>query len=214
MEFSAAPPRFISALFLASLAISISPVNCQVTTSCTSSMISSFTPCINFVTNSSPNGTSPSPTSECCSSLKSLMGSGMDCLCLIVTGNVPFRIPINRTLAISLPRACKKTGVPLQCKASAAPLPAPGPAALGPTRPPKSADTPRASPSVPEAETPSLAPEADTTPFLTPPSPPTDSGTPTMPTGVRPVLIPSSTTTSYVVSPALLLVALGSLLFN
>lgn len=88
----------------------------QITTPCTSSMISTFTPCINYITTSSPNGTSPSPTSDCCSSLKSLMGSGMDCLCLIVTGSVPFQVPINRTLAISLPRACKMTGVPVQCQ--------------------------------------------------------------------------------------------------
>ncbi|KAK4757668.1 hypothetical protein SAY87_018969 [Trapa incisa] len=110
----------IPALVLVVVSVMISasfPVsNGQVMTSCTASMISSFTPCINFVTNSSPNGTAPSPTSECCNSFKSLMGDGMDCMCLIITGNVPFQVPINRSLAVSLPRACKMTGVPIQCK--------------------------------------------------------------------------------------------------
>jgi hypothetical protein len=37
-------------------------------------------------------------------------------LCLVVTGSVPFGVPINRTLAISLPRACNVPGVPVQCE--------------------------------------------------------------------------------------------------
>lgn len=94
---------------------SILPVYGQVTTPCTASMISSISPCMmNLITNSSANGTSP--TADCCNALKSLTSTGMDCACLIVTGNVPFQIPINRSLAISLPRACNMPGVPLQCK--------------------------------------------------------------------------------------------------
>ncbi|KAK9280783.1 hypothetical protein L1049_003672 [Liquidambar formosana] len=58
--------------------------------------------------------------------------------------NVPIQIPINPNLAISLPQACKISGVPLQCKASGSPLPTPGPVVLGPTLPPKaSASSPR-----------------------------------------------------------------------
>ncbi|RLM65130.1 non-specific lipid-transfer protein-like protein [Panicum miliaceum] len=40
----------------------------------------------------------------------------LDCACLILTGNVPFSLPINRTLAISLPRICSSMSVPLQCR--------------------------------------------------------------------------------------------------
>jgi hypothetical protein len=69
-----------------------------------------------FLTNSSSNGTSP--TADCCNSIKTLTSGSKDCFCLVVTGNVPFTLPINRTLAVSLPRACNLPGVPLQCKST------------------------------------------------------------------------------------------------
>lgn len=93
---------------------SVFQTNAQISTPCTSSMISTFTPCLNYVTGSSGKGSSP--TQDCCNSLKSLMTDSMDCTCLIVSGNVPLSIPfINRNLAISLPRVCKSS-VPIQCK--------------------------------------------------------------------------------------------------
>lgn len=102
-------------LALAMAMVMGAPAYAQITTPCNASVINnSLGPCMGFLTNSSGNGTSP--TAECCSSIKSLTSGGMDCLCLIVTATIPFRIPINRTLAISLPRACKLPGVPLQCK--------------------------------------------------------------------------------------------------
>ncbi|XP_021898020.1 non-specific lipid-transfer protein-like protein At2g13820 [Carica papaya] len=97
----------------------------MITTSCTPSMISSVTPCLNFITGSSSNGSS-SPSSSCCSSLSTLLTTGRDCTCLIITANVPLQLPINRTLALSLPQACNMGSLPLQCQASATPLPAPG----------------------------------------------------------------------------------------
>ncbi|KAK6913957.1 Bifunctional inhibitor/plant lipid transfer protein/seed storage helical domain [Dillenia turbinata] len=112
---------FISAI---ALVVVILPVHGQVSSPCTASMISSFNPCMNYITNSSSNGTSP--TADCCNALKTLTSGGMDCLCLIVTGSVPFQIPINRSLAISLPRACNMAGVLVQCQASGAPAAAPG----------------------------------------------------------------------------------------
>ncbi|KAI3954833.1 hypothetical protein MKW92_025284 [Papaver armeniacum] len=180
------------------LSVSIMPVYGQINTSCTASMISSFTPCLNYITQSSGgNGSAPAtPSTECCSSLKSLASSGMNCACLIVTGSVPFQLPINRTLAISLPKACKLDGVPVQCDASSAPLPAPGPASFG------------LAPSLLELSlmevslmqqfffyscstvgSPSQAPESN--PTLE--SPPVDSDSPTTSvTGTRPVVDPSS----------------------
>lgn len=96
------------------------PTYAQINTPCNPSTLSTlFTPCMSFLTNSSANGTSP--TTQCCTALKSLTSGGMDCLCLIVTASVPFKIPINRTLAISLPRACKMPGVPVQCKGKKSP---------------------------------------------------------------------------------------------
>ncbi|XP_015087166.2 SH3 domain-containing protein C23A1.17-like [Solanum pennellii] len=104
-------------------------VNCQINTACTSSIISTFTPCLNYLTGSSGNGSSP--TEDCCNSLKSSMSDSIDCICLIVTGNVPVSIPFIRTLALSLPKACN-SGVPVQCSASGVPLPSPGPALFAP----------------------------------------------------------------------------------
>ncbi|KAF3774591.1 hypothetical protein EJ110_NYTH52804 [Nymphaea thermarum] len=99
----------------------ISPASGQITTICTTGMISSFTPCLNYVTGSSATGSSP--TADCCQSLASLVGNSAGCLCLLLTANVPFRVPINRTLAISLPRACRIPAVPLQCKYTSIALP-------------------------------------------------------------------------------------------
>lgn len=90
-------------------------VNCQISTPCTVSMLTSFTPCLNFITGSTRNGAS-SPSTACCDSLKSVMSSSVDCGCLLITGNVPFSLPINRTIAITLPRACNSASVPIQCK--------------------------------------------------------------------------------------------------
>lgn len=105
-------PSFVP--ILAMIVVLIIPVYGQINSPCSASMISSFSPCMSFVNNSSSNGTSP--TADCCNSLKSLTSGGMGCLCLILTGNIPFQLPINRTMAISLPRACNMAGVPVQCK--------------------------------------------------------------------------------------------------
>ncbi|XP_027063590.2 uncharacterized protein [Coffea arabica] len=120
----------LKAVVLTLVILSKFKVNGQISTPCTSSIITSFTPCFNYLTGSSANG--GSPTAQCCDSLKSLMTDSVECGCLIITGNVPVSVPfISRPLAISLPRACK-TGVPLRCKAAGVPLPAPGPALFRP----------------------------------------------------------------------------------
>ncbi|KAD6454420.1 hypothetical protein E3N88_09126 [Mikania micrantha] len=155
-------------------------------------MITSFTPCLNFLTNSTSNGAT-TPTSDCCNALKSLTSRGTDCLCLMVTGSVPFQIPINRTLAISMPRACQTSGVPLQCK---------GPATLlGPASSPGSSSTDPEALSPESNITPPLAPESDTTPAKTPPSTGVASGVPTTNAGSRPTLTPSGVASTYASSP-------------
>ncbi|KAJ6312953.1 hypothetical protein OIU77_014472 [Salix suchowensis] len=218
--------------FLAvALAVMILPVHGQINTACTTSVLATFTPCMNFLTNStSANGTAP--TADCCGSLKNLTSNGRDCFCLIVTGNIPFSIPINRTLAISLPRACNMPGVPsslsfdiqvvnilkqnfIALAATGAPLPAPGPVTLGPTLSP--GVSPSASPKasvVPEPTPSTLPPVSDTTPLLTPPSSTVDTTAPTSTPGSRPVLTPASASVpSHSLSPSLLLFALGFVLF-
>ncbi|KAM5563698.1 non-specific lipid transfer protein GPI-anchored 16-like [Rosa sericea] len=177
-------------------------VNGQISTPCTASKLSTLTPCLNYITGSTNNGSSP--TGDCCYALK----TSMDCACLLVTANVPFQLPINRTLALSLPKACKMGSVPLQCKASATPLAAPGPSLLGPTISPTAADSPlsprAASKAVAtgpapqsEAESPSVEPEAPTTAIN------------------RPLLTPSAASSlSYVSPQPLLLIVLGIMVYK
>ncbi|KAI3979773.1 hypothetical protein MKX01_013868 [Papaver californicum] len=175
----------VFAISLIILAISVSPVYGQITTACSTPTVTSFTPCLNFITGSS--GSRTSPTSDCCSTLKEIMGSSMDCACLLITGNVPFQLPINRTLAISLPRACRMSRVPVECKANTgSPLPAPSPFSFGsPSPSPLSSTSPTPSASfTPE----SGAPES----VILPASPRLDSTTPTAISGRRPVLTPAN----------------------
>ncbi|KAJ6938767.1 hypothetical protein NC651_005260 [Populus alba x Populus x berolinensis] len=199
-------------------------VNGQINTPCTVSMISSFTPCVNFITGSTNNG-SP-PTASCCSSLKSLMSTGTDCACLLLTANVPLQLPINRTLAVSLPGAC---GVLGQCKcrtsnlpaknlftsvnvSSGTPLPAPGPVSLGPALPPPAAAP--LSPQDSKAVALAPAPESETTLPLTPASPPVQVEAPTTTAGIRPVLSPPASMSSHVSPPSSLLIFLAIMLFK
>ncbi|PKI34464.1 hypothetical protein CRG98_045145 [Punica granatum] len=199
-------------------------------------MITSFTPCFNFITGSS--GNSNSPTEDCCDSFRSLMRTSVECTCLVITANVPIPLPINRTLAISLPRACNNGGVPMQCKASGSPLPPPGPVLFAPPPPSLAAPSPHIvatspdiapSPLSPQASKaaaaaaaapPVLAPApelafppeydnpADTTPADAPlePNVGNTSGTP----GIRPVLNPTSSNSnpSFISAPWSLLLTL------
>ncbi|XP_045802873.1 non-specific lipid transfer protein GPI-anchored 16-like [Trifolium pratense] len=125
----------------------------QISTPCTTSMISSFTPCANFITGSTNYNGLITPSSSCCDSLESMMSTSMDCACLLISANVPFQLlPINRLLSIFLPQACNLNGLPAQCKASGSPLPAPGPAIFGsnvPSLPPTNG-----SPLSPQADAP------------------------------------------------------------
>ncbi|KAK6260068.1 Bifunctional inhibitor/plant lipid transfer protein/seed storage helical domain - like 9 [Theobroma cacao] len=198
-------------------AVSVISVNGQISTSCTASMISSFTPCLNFITGSTSNGSSP--TQGCCGAVKSLMSGSMDCACLIITANVPFQLPINRTLALGLPRACNMGGVPVQCKGSGTPLPAPGPVPflLPPTLPPTAASplSPRAS----KASAEGPASESDTPLDLIPASAPGDEDEPEAPSatinpGIRPVVQPSASNPSYISPPSLLILLIGITIFK
>ncbi|KAK8507327.1 hypothetical protein V6N12_008668 [Hibiscus sabdariffa] len=177
MDFSKTSSVMALALALAALMLFMLPVYGQINNPCTPAMLGAFTPCINFLTNSTANVSSPS--ADCCNSLKNLTSGGMGCVCLIVAGSVPFRIPINRTLALALPRACNMPGVPLQCKAAGgAPIPAPGPISFPPTLSP--GISPSLSPTssvVPEPTPSAEAPDSDTTSLLTPPSSTAGSGT-------------------------------------
>ncbi|CAH2053010.1 unnamed protein product [Thlaspi arvense] len=184
----------ITVLVVALIAVLALPVRSQQPplSQCTPSMMTTVGPCMSFLTNSTSNGTSPS--SDCCNSLRSLTTGGMGCLCLIVTGSVPFNIPVNRTTAVSLPRA---SNIP--------PASAPGPAGtFGPAMSPGPATTPI----VPEPTPSAQAPQSDVTrPF----TPTVDGAAPTSDDGgstSRPSVTPSS---AYTLSPSLLFLGVSLL---
>lgn len=221
-------PSLIALAATILVTFSVFSVEAQLSTPCTASMVTSFTPCINFITGSTANGASPN--AGCCDSVKSLMSGSMDCACLIVTGNVPISLPINRTLALSLPQACK-SNLPLQCKASGVPLPAPGPVLFAPpVAPAASPVAPAASPLSPVANAPSpFSPTAsksslavaespaetpaetqDETPEETPASAPVHSVAPKTTPGIKPIVTSTSASNpSYIPSPFVLVVFMG-----
>ncbi|MCD7447556.1 hypothetical protein HAX54_031585 [Datura stramonium] len=136
-----------------------------------------------YETNSSSNGMT-SPTEDCCSALRTMMTNATNCMCLIVTGGIPFQMPINPNIAMSLPSACNMPGVPLKCKDSTVPPP---------------------SPSI------SSSP-ADEIPTLTPPSPPADSSTPVTNSGSQTPAEPSAAPSlGYGIPPLFLLAAFGAI---
>ncbi|KAK3126502.1 hypothetical protein QOZ80_7AG0557620 [Eleusine coracana subsp. coracana] len=130
--------------------------------SCTASLVTSFAPCVNFITNNSA-----SPTADCCRSLGALVNASANCACLILTGSVPLGVPVNRSLAVTMPRACNTSAVPLQCQdpTTAALTPAPGPVA---EVAPSLAPLPPVTPTTPVAEAPEPAPPVE--PTATPPA--------------------------------------------
>ncbi|GAB4843354.1 hypothetical protein Ancab_013320 [Ancistrocladus abbreviatus] len=207
MEVSKALNCYFSALAVVLTLLIIPSVYGQVGSPCTFSMLTSFTPCMGLLTNASANGTSPTPA--CCSALKSLMSNGTGCICQIMTGGIPvripFRIPINRTLALSLPQSCNMTGVPLQCKANSAPAPAPGPLAFSPAPSPTTAasPSPTTETAVPNSISPAPAPESGSTPAVNSPSPASDTGSRS---GLTP---PSAANPPLSISPSIVLFSLA-----
>ncbi|KAK8963983.1 hypothetical protein KSP40_PGU019578 [Platanthera guangdongensis] len=124
-----------ASLFLFFFFFFISASGQQISMACTNSIISSFTPCLNFLASSTNGGGSPS--AECCSSLAAVINRSAQCSCLILTGSVPLTLPINKVLAISLPRLCKNRSVPLKCSTDVGTLlPGPGPISNAPSIPP------------------------------------------------------------------------------
>ncbi|KAI4368361.1 hypothetical protein MLD38_016927 [Melastoma candidum] len=205
---SLAPSLFIGLSLVMSM---ILPADSQASSgaSCASSLISTFTPCMNLLTGSTYNG-SYSPTSDCCNSLKSLTGKSIDCLCLVVLGKIPLPIPVNRTVAISLPRACKMSGVPFKCQDTIAPLPAPGPDSYD-SIPPEPSISPVDSPTyeTPPSEAP---PSGNKNPSSTLPSPPGDSNDPA--TAINPLTSLSAASVGHEISAALVLLSLLSGFFK
>lgn len=78
-----------------------------------SNAITSLASCLNYVT-----GNSTTPSSTCCSQLANVVQSSPQCLCSLLNNSGSSQgITINRTLALSLPGACKVQTPPIsQCE--------------------------------------------------------------------------------------------------
>lgn len=74
--------------------------------------LTSLAPCLNYIT-----GNSSSPSSTCCSQLKTVVQSSPQCLCSVLNGGgASLGININQTLALQLPGACQVQTPPMsQC---------------------------------------------------------------------------------------------------
>ncbi|KAG8370229.1 hypothetical protein BUALT_Bualt14G0095300 [Buddleja alternifolia] len=68
---------------------------------CTSVLIS-MSPCLNYI-----SGNSSTPSSGCCTQLRTVVGSQPQCLCQVLNGGGSnLGLNINQTQALALPRAC------------------------------------------------------------------------------------------------------------
>ncbi|XP_057440653.1 non-specific lipid transfer protein GPI-anchored 16-like [Lotus japonicus] len=203
-KLSAFQMRVILIILAALIVSSVKLVHGQISTPCTTALMSTFTPCANIITGSTNNGFAPPST--CCDSLRSLMNTNMDCACLVISANAPlFQLPINQVLALSLSRACNINGIALQCKASGSPLPAPGPAIFGsnnPTLPSSSAAptfSPQGSETIAEGKAHKYENLQVAQTLVAPASSPVEAESPTRTPGIRPVLTtphPSASTPS------------------
>lgn len=164
-----APSGIRMALVLVLVAITCGGAMAQ--SSCTNTLMS-LAPCLNYIT-----GNSSSPSSSCCSQLGNVVQTSPLCLCsLLNNSGASLGITVNRTLALSLPGACKvQTPSINQCKAATAPT--------------ASATPPVSSPASSPADSSNQTPEPDITPSAS--EIPSASGT-----GSGSKTIPSSTGTS------------------
>ncbi|KAL2939946.1 Lipid transfer-like protein VAS [Bienertia sinuspersici] len=164
-------------------------IHAQIPTSpCTNSMISSFTPCVNYLTNSSGSGSSP--TTECCNSLRSLMSNGTDCLCQIVTASPGAPIPAPGPAAFGSPSPSPATSM------------SPTPSSVG---------------TAPTTETPAISPASDANPALTPPSTTEGGLSPTSigsTPGTSSSVTPSTATPSLSIAPTFLLLSVAIMIMK
>ncbi|XP_008235392.1 PREDICTED: non-specific lipid-transfer protein-like protein At2g13820 isoform X2 [Prunus mume] len=113
---------------------------------CTTAL-ASLAPCLSYVTGNSSN-----PSSSCCSQLSNVVQSSPQCLCSLLNGGgSSLGITINRTLALSLPSACKVQTPPVsQCQGTNGPT-------TSPSTPPSSSSADPSNQTPSDASTPEAA---------------------------------------------------------
>ncbi|XWS31550.1 hypothetical protein CRYUN_Cryun23aG0085900 [Craigia yunnanensis] len=96
----------------------------------------SLAPCLNYIT-----GNSSTPSSACCSQLKTVVQSSPQCLCSALNSGASLGITINQTLALQLPGACQvQTPSIRQCNGGTSGTPLTPPAASPTGSPSDSSD--------------------------------------------------------------------------
>ncbi|CAB4291672.1 unnamed protein product [Prunus armeniaca] len=127
---------------------------------CTTAL-ASLAPCLSYVTGNSSN-----PSSSCCSQLSNVVQSSPQCLCSLINGGgSSLGITINRTLALSLPSACKVQTPPAsQCQGANGPSTPPASSSADPSnQTPSDASTPEAAISPSASDIPSASGEGSKT---------------------------------------------------
>ncbi|MBA0617652.1 hypothetical protein Godav_027079 [Gossypium davidsonii] len=103
--------------------------------SCTTAL-TGLSPCLNYIT-----GNSSTPSSTCCSQLKTVVQLSPQCLCSVLNNGASLGITINQTLATQLPGACQVQTPPIsQCNGGTPGTPSAGSPAGSPSD--SSDDTP------------------------------------------------------------------------
>ncbi|KAB2050666.1 hypothetical protein ES319_A12G003500v1 [Gossypium barbadense] len=64
--------------------------------------LTNLTPCLNYIT-----GNTSTPSSACCSQLKTVVQSSPQCVCSMLSMGASLGITINQTLALKLPGSCQ-----------------------------------------------------------------------------------------------------------
>ncbi|KAH6769921.1 Bifunctional inhibitor/lipid-transfer protein/seed storage 2S albumin superfamily protein [Perilla frutescens var. hirtella] len=107
---------------------------------CTNVLIS-MSPCLTYI-----SGNSSTPSSACCSQLRTVVGSEPQCLCQVLNGGGSnLGLNINQTQAMALPGACNVQTPPLSRCNAASPADSPGSAPDSPN--PSSGDGSKTVPS-------------------------------------------------------------------
>ncbi|TKY71445.1 Non-specific lipid-transfer protein [Spatholobus suberectus] len=106
------------------------------------SLVLTLADCLSFVSNGS---TVTKPEGSCCSSLKSVLKTAPNCLCLVFNSSAQLGLALNVTKALTLPAACKLSAPSFSnCGLSLTPAAAPGlsPPSATATLSPKGAPSP------------------------------------------------------------------------
>ncbi|KAK4405733.1 protein YLS3 [Sesamum angolense] len=122
------------------------------------SVLISMASCLNYV-----SGSTPTPSTSCCSALANVVQTQPRCLCAIVNGGGgSLGVNINQTLALGLPSACKVETPPIS-RCNVVNGPTMSPVGSPESAPPESGDGIPAAPATPSVTGSKATPSSGTT---------------------------------------------------